>query len=342
MRVLFIGGTGNLSAPCSRRALAEGIQLTLLNRGRRADDIPGAETLVADLQDEAAVARALGERTFDAVANFIAFDVPDVERDLRLFAGRCGQYLFVSSASCYRKPWLRPIAEDQTPLYNPFWDYSQRKIRCEERLGRARADGSPVGAITIVRPSLTYDTVIPLPLASWTQWTAVDRMIRGAPIVVPGDGCSPWTVTHGDDFAVGLVGLLGNPAAFGQAFHITGDQLLTWDEIHHLVGAAVGVEPRIVHMASEDIAALAPERAGSLLGDKAHAMVFDNTKIKRAVPEFQQGIPFADGIRRTVAWFRADARRQVIDPTGDALIERLLAAHRALRSPPPSAGGGGE
>jgi len=334
MRVLFIGGTGNLSAPCSRRALAEGVQLTLLNRGRRSADLPGAETLVADLRDEAAVARALGDRTFDAVANFIAFDVADVERDLRLLAGRCAQYLFVSTASCYRKPWLRPITEHETPLDNPHWDYSQRKIRCEELLGRVQADGSPVGAITVVRPSLTYDTVIPLPLASWTQWTAVDRMMRGAPIVVHGDGCAPWTVTHGDDFAVGLVGLLGNPAAFGQAFHITGDELLTWDDIHRLVGAAVGVEPRIVHMASEDIAALAPDRAGSLLGDKAHAMSFDNSKVKRAVPAFGQRIPFAEGIRRTVDWFRADPRRQVIDPAADALIDRLLAAHRALRSGP--------
>jgi nucleoside-diphosphate-sugar epimerase len=257
------------------------------------------------------------------VVDFIAFDVPDVERDLRLFEGRCGQYVFISSASCYRKPCLRPVTED-VPLENPLSEYARRKIACEARLARA---GLPV---TVVRPSLTYDPFIPLPLASGTQWTLVDRMLRGLPIVVHGDGCVPWTVTHADDFAVGLVGLLGNPAALGQSFHITGDEVLTWDQIHRLVAAAAGApEPTIVHMASETIAALVPQRAASLLGDKAHAMIFDNRKLKAAVPDFQQRIPFAEGIRRTIAWFRADPRRMVITAEGQAEIERPL-AHAAL------------
>jgi nucleoside-diphosphate-sugar epimerase len=322
MRVLFIGGTGNISTACSRLALERGIELFLLNRGQR-EAIPGARTIVVDVKDEAAAEAALAGQSFDVVVDFIAFDVPDVERDLRLFGGRCGQYLFISSASCYRKPCLRPLTEE-APLDNPFSPYSQRKIACEARLASAPLP------VTIVRPSLTYDTMIPLPLAA--GWTLVDRMIRGRPIVVHGDGCSPWTVTHADDFAVGLVGLLGNPAALGQQFHITGDEVLTWDQIHRLVGAAVGVEPEIVHVASEDIAALLPHRAATLLGDKAHAMVFDNRKVKGAVPAFQQRIPFAEGIRRTVAWFQGDPQRRVISPEGDRDIDRLLAGRAALRA----------
>lgn len=327
MRVLFIGGTGNVSAACSRLAIERGIELHLLTRGLNGSHVPGARTIIADASNEADAARALRGMTFDVVVDFIAFDVPDVERDLRLFEGRCGQYVFVSSASCYRKPCLRPVTED-VPLENPWWDYSRRKIACERRLATSPGTGT---AVTIVRPSLTYDTVIPLPIASWTQWTLVDRMLRGRPIIVHGDGCSPWTVTHSEDFATGLVGLLGNPAAFGQAFHITGDELSTWDDLHRLVGAAVGVEPRIVHLSSEDVAAAMPDRAGSLLGDKAHAMVFDNAKVRRAVPGFEQRIPFAEGIKRTIAWFRADARRMAVDADADAAIDRTLALHDAFR-----------
>lgn len=328
MRVLFIGGTGNISAACSRRAVASGIQLHLLTRGQRAVELPGVHTIRADIEDEAAVARALDGMTFDAVVDFIAFDVPQVERDLRLFTGRCAQYVFVGSASCYRKPWPQPITEE-VPLENPWWDYSRRKIACEQRLQRAMQDGTPV---TIVRPSLTYDSVIPIPLGGWTDWTTVDRMRRGQPVVVHGDGCSPWTVTHADDVAVGLVGLLGAPEALGQAFHITGDEVLTWDDIHRAIGAAIGVEPRLVHIASEDIAAAMPDRAGSLLGDKAHALVFDNRKIKRVVPAFQQRVPFSEGIRRTVDWFRAAPSRMHVDPEDDAAIDGLLAAHASFRA----------
>jgi nucleoside-diphosphate-sugar epimerase len=326
MRVLFIGGTGNISAACSRLALERGIELHLLNRGRRQAELAGAQTLVADVADERAVAAALGRQTYDAVVDFIAFDAPDVERDLRLFAGRCGQYVFISSASCYRKPCLRPVTED-VPLENPLYPYSERKIACERRLAAARDV-----PITIVRPSLTYDTVVPLPLANGSRWGIVERMLRGRPVVVHGDGCVPWTVTHSADFAVGLIGLLGNPAALGEAFHITWDEVLTWDEIHRLVGAAVGVEPTLVHLASEDIAALIPERAGSLLGDKAHAMIFDNRKVKAAVPDFAQRIPFAEGIRRTIAWLRADERRRDVDAKSDAEMDRLLEAKAALRA----------
>jgi nucleoside-diphosphate-sugar epimerase len=323
MRVLFVGGTGNISTACSRLALEQGVELHLLNRGRHEMDLPGTHTIVADVTDERAAAAALDRHTFDAVVDFIAFDAPDIERDLRLFSGRCGQYVFISSASCYRKPCLRPVTED-VPLDNPLYPYSQRKIACEKRLASADIP------FTIVRPSLTYETVVPLPLANGSRWTIVERMLRGRPVVVHGDGCVPWTVTHSADFAVGLLGLLGNPAALGESFHITGDEVLTWDEMHRAVGAALGVEPRLVHLASEDIAALLPERAGSLLGDKAHAMIFDNHKIKAAVPGFTQHIPFAEGIRSTIAWLRADERRQDIDAQSDAEMDLLLEAKTAF------------
>lgn len=327
MRVLFIGGTGNISGACSRLAVERGLELFHLNRGRRGLDLPGVTTLVADVADERAAAAALGDRTFDAVVSFIAYDAPDVERELRLLAGRCGQYVFVSSTSCYRKPCLRPITED-VPLENPLSEYSRRKIACERRLARATAEGWPV---TVVRPSLTYDTMIPLALAGEARWTLVDRMLRGRPLVVHGDGCVPWTVTHSADFATGLVGLLGQPAALGRSFHITGDEVLTWDDIHRSIGAAVGVEPQLVHMASEDIAALLPHRAATLLGDKAHAMVFDNTRIKAAVPDFRQRIPFAEGIRRTIAWYRADRERMVVSRQADQEMDLLLEGRAALR-----------
>ncbi len=328
MDVLFIGGSGNISTACSRLALARGIRLHVLNRGTRAA-IEGAETITADIADEAATAEALRGRRFDAVVQWIAFTPGDIERDLRLFRGRCGQYIFISSASAYQKPLSHPVITESTPLANPFWEYSRNKIACEERLQRAcREDGFPA---TIVRPSLTYDTVIPLPLASWNEYTLVERMRAGKRVVVHGDGSSLWTITHADDFAVGLVGLLAHPQSLGHAFHITSDELLTWDQIHQQVARAVGAEARIVHMTSEDICAAFPGETGNLLGDKAVSTIFDNAKIKRFVPEFNATIRFADGIARTLAWFDADPRRKVIGSGSDAMIERLLAIHDSGR-----------
>ncbi|HEY2405364.1 MAG TPA: SDR family oxidoreductase [Polyangiaceae bacterium] len=330
MRVLFIGGTGNISASCSRLVLERGHELYLLNRGRRAAELPGARLLNADVNDEAAAAKVLFGLSFDAVANFIAFTQQDVERDLRLFADRTRQYLFVSSASAYQKPPASPHITESTPLVNPFWDYSRNKIACEERLLTAYRDtGFPV---TIVRPSLTYDTVIPLPFASWQEWTLVDRMLRGERIVVHGDGTSLWTITHAQDFAVGFAGLLGNPQALGHAFHITSDELLTWDAIHQAVAQAAGTRAKIVHMASEDIVAVLPEYAGTLLGDKAHSAIFDNAKIRRFVPEFEPRIRFADGIRRTIAWFLAGDTRRVVSAESNAKLQRLLAVHDTRRA----------
>src|ERR1035437_2262649 len=275
MKVLFVGGTGLISSTCTRLAVERGVELFLLNRGSDPDRAQGATSLVADLRDEssagqAATERALAGHRFDAVVDWIAFTPDDVERDLRLFGGRTDQFVFISSASAYLKPLGDWLIREDTPLANPFWDYSRNKIACEERLMRAhREDGFPV---TIVRPSLTYgDTQVPLVVNSWQlPYTAVARMRAGKPLIVPGDGTSLWTITHNSDFAKGFVGLLGRAEAIGEAFNIMSDEVLTWDQIYRRTAAAAGVSGTagadlpIVHIASDFIAACMRDMTGTL------------------------------------------------------------------------------
>ena len=329
MKVLFIGGTGLISSACTSLALERGVELFLLNRGTDPDRGRGATMLLADLHDEAASERVLAGHRFDVVVDWRAFTPEDIERDLRLFAGRTEQFVFISSASAYLKPLGYWLIREDTPLANPFWDYSQNKIACEERLMRAyREDGFPV---TIVRPSLTYgDTQVPLVVNSWQMpFTAIARMRAGKPLIVPGDGTSLWTITHNSDFAKGFVGLLGRRQAVGQAFNIMSDEVLTWDEIYRQTASAAGVgaDLRIVHIASDFIAACMPDMTGTLLGDKSVSAVFDTTKIKRFVPDFSATTPYSEGIRRTVAWFDADPARQRVDAELDAKWDRLIAAY---------------
>lgn len=327
MKILFIGGTGLISSACTRLALERGLEVLLLNRGSQADLPAGAAGLLADRRDQAATARALAGLRFDVVVNWIAYTPEDIERDLELFRGAVGQYVFISSASAYQKPASSHWIREDTPLANPHWDYSRNKIACEERLLRAyREEGFPC---TIVRPSLTYgDTQIPLAVNSWQlPYTAVARMRQGKPLIVPGDGTSLWTVTHNSDFAKGLVGLLGHQQALGHAFHITSDEVLTWDQIYAATAAAAGAQPRLVHIASDFIAACLPDMTGSLIGDKSVSVVFDNSKIKRFVPDFCATTPFARGIRQTLAWFDADPARQQIDQAADQHWDRLIAAY---------------
>jgi nucleoside-diphosphate-sugar epimerase len=338
MKVLFIGGTGIISTACTRLALDRGIDLTLLNRGRRTVPMPaGAKTLTADIDDAVAVSQALDGASFDAVVDWIAFEPKHVERDIALFRGRTRQYIFISSASAYQKPATHYLITESTPLANPYWDYAQQKIACEERLMRAyREEGFP---ITIVRPSLTYgDSQITLAINSWTRsYTVVDRMRRGKKVIVPGDGSSLWVITHNTDFAKGLVGLLAREQAVGHAFHITSDEVMCWDQWYRLTAEASGVEPHLVHIPSDFIAACVPEARGGLLGDKAGSVVFDNTKIKRFVPGYCATVPFTQGIRRTIAWFDADPARRQIDDQANTLWDKLLEAYErgteeALRS----------
>ena len=324
MRVLFIGGTGSISTAVSRMAIAEGLELYLLNRGSR-PDMPGGHGLTADIHRPDDVRAALQDLTFDVVVDWIAYTPDDIERDLALFRGRVEQYVFISSASAYQKPPAHYLVTESTPLHNPYWQYSRDKIACEERLMQAYCDeGFPV---TIVRPSMTYDRNLPVAVGGWGSYTLADRLLAGRPIIVHGDGSSLWVVTHADDFARGFLGLLGNEQSLGHGFHITSDEVLTWDQIYRTIAEALGVEARIVHIPSDFIARVAPALAGSLLGDKTWSVVFDNTKIKAFVPGFQATIPLEEGIRRTLAWSAADERRRRVDETVHAEMDRILRAY---------------
>lgn len=325
MKVLFIGGTGFISTATSRLAVAQGLELYHLNRGQRPSELQGVRSLRADINNPAEVDAALRGRTFDVVVDWIAFKPEDVERDLTLFKGRVGQYFFISSASAYQKPPAYPFIAESTPLINPIWDYSQNKIACEERLNRAYRDEA-FPAINI-RPSLTYDPNFPIALGGWGCYTLADRLKKGKPIIVHGDGSSLWTVTHSEDVGRGLIGLFGNQQAIGHAFHITSDEVLTWNQIYSEIAAGLGVEPKIVHIASDFIVKVAPGQTGSLLGDKTWSAIFDNSKIKAFVPGFRAGIPYRDGIRRTLAWFAADPGRQRVDPAVNLEMDAILNAY---------------
>jgi nucleoside-diphosphate-sugar epimerase len=328
MKVLFIGGTGIISTACTALAAQRGMDVTLVTRGQKlAQQLPrGVRSLVADVND-LALAQKLEGQSFDAVVDWIAYASADIERDLKLFRGRTRQFVFISSTSAYQKPPAHYLLTEATPLANPYWEYARGKIACEERLMQAyRDEGFPV---TIVRPSLTYgETSIPLVLNSWQKpYTAVDRMLRGKQMLVPGDGTSLWVVTHNTDFAKGLVGLLGQQQAVGEAFHITSNEVLSWNQLFRIVGAAVGVEPKLMHIASDSIAACIPEKRGTLLGDKSVSVVFDNSKIKRFVPEYSATTTFADGVRQTLAWFNADPARKQIDDQLNATMDKLVTAY---------------
>jgi nucleoside-diphosphate-sugar epimerase len=320
MKVLFIGGTGIISSACSQLAIERGYELFLLNRGASwRTPPPEAQLLYADARDKVGLQRAVGQQCFDVVVNWVAYTPAHIETDMEVFRDRTGQYIFISSASAYQTPPVNLPVTESTPLANPFWQYSRDKIACEERLIRAyREEQFPV---TIVRPSHTYDCAT-LPVTG--RYTALHRMRQGQKVVVHGDGTSLWVLTHQHDFAKGFVGLLGNSRAIGEAFHITSDELLTWNQIYRLVAQAGGAEAQIVHIPSDVIARYDPEWGHGLLGDKAHSMIFDNSKIKRVVPDFAATTPFSLGVREIVAWFDADKTRQVVDERINQLMDRMI------------------
>lgn len=327
MNILYIGGTGNISTACVRRSLEMGHKVFVLNRGTSKSRLPmGAFPLYADIQDEAAVKSVIAGHQFDVVANFIAYSPADVERDIRLFSGKIGQYLFISSASCYQKPLSHPIITESTPLANPYWQYSRDKIACEDLL--LQAYRSTVFPMTIVRPSLTYETVIPVAIGGWTEFTIIDRIRKGKPIIVHGDGSSIWTITHSTDFAKGFVGLLGHQQAIGQAFHITSDELLTWNQIYEAVMYAAGAQTEMVHISSDFIVNHDETQRGNLHGDKAVSAIFDNSKIKRFVPDYLATIPFRQGMKETIDWLEADSSRVQINLETDRWMDRVIAAYR--------------
>ena len=323
MKVLFIGGTGIISSACSQLAVERGIDLYLLNRGQSSRPIPaGAHVLNGDIRRIDSVETAIGDHTFDVVADWVAFTPDHVETDLSLFRGRTGQYIFISSASAYQKPPASLPVTESTPLDNPYWEYSRNKIACEERLLRAyREEKFPV---TIVRPSHTYDRTL---LPTHGGYTMIDRMRKGKKVIVHGDGTSLWVLTHHTDFAKGFVGLLGDSRAIGDAFQITSDELLTWNQIYEILARAAGAEvPHIVHVPSDLINAYDPIWGAGLLGDKAHSLIFDNTKIRRLVPDFAATIPFARGAEEIMAWYDANPARRMVDEKFNRIIDRILSA----------------
>jgi len=331
VKVLFIGGTGLISSACSQLAVDRGIDLYILNRGRSQKyPLPAGATLLnGDIHGEGTAVRAvLGEHRFDAVVDWVAFTPEDIVADIALFTGKTRQFVFISSASVYQKPPNHYLVTEDTPLANPHWAYSQNKIACEERLMvEYRQRGFP---ITIIRPSLTYGpSQIPMIMGSWQHpWTLVERMKGGQPVIVPGDGTSLWPLTWNGDFAKGLIGLLGREQTIGHAFHITSDEVLTWNQIYVELGHALGVEPNIVHIPSDLIAAHDPDSYGSLIGDKIYSVVFDNSKIKRFVPDYMATVPWTEGARRAIAWFEADASRRTIDAPANQLWDRIIAAYQ--------------
>ena len=322
LRVLFIGGSGVISSACAREAVTAGIDLYVLNRGQNTTrPLPdGVAELRADVRNPEAVRDAIGGLDFDSVVDWVAFTAEHVRSDIDVFRGRTGQYVFISSASAYQTPPARLPVTESTPLRNPFWQYSRDKIACEDLLVREyRENNFPA---TIVRPSHTYDATKTVLSGGWT---ALARMLAGKPVIVHGDGTSLWTVTHNTDFARGFVPLLAHPRTLGEAFQITSDDVLTWDQIAHALAAALGVTARLVHVPSDAIAAADPGWGAGLLGDKAHSMVFDNSKLRSVVPGWRAVIPFERGAREIADWYLADPARQVPDERLDALMDKLAA-----------------
>ena len=334
MKALFIGGTGTISMAIVRR-LAEKTdwEVWLLNRGRRAADVPeGVRTITADISDEKDVAEKLKDMTFDTVCEFIGFTLDQVERDWRLFNGKTRQYIYISSASAYLKPAAGYVITEGTTLANPYWEYSRNKIACEEFLMKKhREEGFPV---TIVRPSHTYDErSVPMAVHGKNgSWQVIRRIQQGKPVIIPGDGSSLWTLTFNTDFARGFVGLMGNRHAIGEAFQITGDETLTWDQVYRTVADALGVKLVPCHVSADFLAATGKKYGydydGELLGDKAVSVVFDNRKLKRAVPDMKTTVPFHVGARIALDYILSHPDRQVEDPEFDAFCDRVIAAQQ--------------
>ncbi len=328
MKVLFIGGTGIISAAVSKLAVEKEVELYLFNRGQHKDFVPkGAKVIKGDIRDKKSVANALKGHNFDVVVDWVAYVPQHVEADIKLFKGKVGQYIFISSASAYQKPPTRWLITESTLLANPFWQYSRDKIACEERLLAEYHDND--FPVTIVRPSFTYGpTVIPAAINSWIKpWTIVDRMRKGKKIIIHGDGTSLWTMTHNTDFAKGFVGLIGNTQTIGHAFHITSDEVLTWNQIYEVIANAAGAKLKPVYIPSDFIAKINPDIAGTLLGDKSWCAVFDNSKIKCFVPDFAATVPFARGIKRSIEWFESDKSRCVVDDDYDRFMDRVIEAY---------------
>ncbi len=326
MRVLYIGGTGEISYSCVQAGVALGQEVSVFNRGRSTETLPeSVRQIIGDLADDASY-RALGKQRWDVVCQFKAFDVKTIERDIEVFGGRCGQYVFISSASAYQKPPQRPVITEQTPLDNPFWPYSDAKRRVEERLLLSHAQG--ILPLTIVRPSHTYRKNFPGTVVGGDHMAW--RILQGQPVVVHGDGTSLWVVTHAEDFAVPFVRLLGNPRALGQAFHITSDEVSSWNQIIGAIGDALGTEAKLVHVPTDSLIRLKPDWLGSLWGDKSHSVIFDNSKVKSVAGDWTCKVTMREGMKRVAEVYRQRQDAYVPDPKVHAMVDKLIAEQAAV------------
>ena len=326
MKILFIGGTGVISSACSQLCVEKGYELYVLNRGVTSRPLPdGVTVLKGDIHNREQVKDLIKDLTFDVVVDWIAYTPDHIHNDFLLFRDKTSQFIFISTASAYQKsPKSLPVKETD-PLENPFWDYSYQKILCEKHLLDIYIDYK--FPVTIVRPSHTYDkTKIPL----HGGYTALDRLLKGKQIIIHGDGTSLWTLTHHRDFAKGFVGLLGKSEAIGEAYHITSDELLTWNHICEIIAEAACVKPKIIHIPSDFIARFDKEWGDGLLGDKAHCAIFDNSKIKQINPDFEATIPFTEGAKEIVAWYLQDESRRVINAEKDKTMDHIISTYELI------------
>ncbi|MEE1067710.1 MAG: SDR family oxidoreductase [Fibrobacteraceae bacterium] len=329
MKILLIGGSGTISSAVTQKLVSENHQVFVLNRGNNNDRLPSSvHVLVADMANENDVAEIIKGHFFDAVCEFIAFHPSQIERDIRLFSEKTNQYVFISSASAYHKPSVNPYITEGTTLANPYWQYSRDKIACEEVLWNAyRKNNFPM---TIVRPSHTYDERhIPLGVHGKKGfWQVIQRMLENKPVIVQGDGTSLWILTHNTDFAEGFVGLLGNPKALGEAFHITSDESLTWNQIYQEIAKALHVPLKLYHVTSDFLSAVGKQYdfEGSLTGDKSTTVIFDNSKLKSVVPTFSAKVPFRKGVRLTLEYLEKHPECKVLDAEFDLFCDQVIAA----------------
>ena len=333
MKILFIGGTGTISMAITRLLAQQGHELYLLNRGNRNTDLPdNVRTIIADISNEEETAKKLEGMSFDCVGEFIGFVPEQLERDYRLFKDKTKQFIYISSASAYQKPPTGYVITEETPLENPYWEYSRNKKACEEYLmERYNKDGFPV---TIVRPSHTYDErSVPLGVhGNGGSWQVVKRIKEGKPVIIHGDGSSLWTITHNSDFAKAYVGLIGNPKAIGEAFHITSDESVSWNEIYKAIADALGVELKPYYVSSQTLVDMSNyDFLGSLIGDKANSVVFDNSKVKSLVPDFSAKVSAKEGIRRTVEHILAHPEYQNDDEEFDHWCDKVIAAVEKMK-----------
>ena len=340
MRILTIGGTGTISTAitellASRVSDGSGNdEIWVLNRGNRMDRLPkGVRQIIADAYDKESLSKAVDGLEFDVVCFFIGFTVEQVAVVHDVFAGSIGQFVYISSASAYQKPPVGYLITEETPLENPFWEYSRNKIACEDYLmEKYRTEGFPV---TIIRPSHTYcERSVPVGMhGAKGSWPVLKRMIDGKPVIVHGDGSSLWTMTDSRDFAVAFTGLLGRKEAIGQAFHITSDESIPWNRIYMDIAEALSSElgrtitPVLHHVASDTIVrearAFGYDMEGNLTGDKSNSVVFDNSKVKALVPEFKARISHKEGTLRAVRYILAHPELQIEDPQFDSFCDHL-------------------